>query len=124
MDGMRCMVWGGWDGVRWNGMKLSKISHGCDANEIALSSQLYGTDRTGTHDTDSRELMFLTDNAGTFFLLFSGANSYRFEAASRSAESSCNQVKTSKHGQPETLMFRMVVLRGLLARIQRLRSLP
>ena len=48
-------------------MKLSKISHGCDANEIALSSQLYGTDRTGTHDTDSRELMFLTDNAGTFF---------------------------------------------------------
>ena len=67
VDGMRCMVWGGWDGGRWNGMKLSKISHGCDANEIALSSQLYGTDRTGTHDTDSRELMFLTDNAGTFF---------------------------------------------------------
>ena len=74
VDGMRCMGWGGWDGVGWSRMKYSKIINGCDANEIALSSQLSGTDRTNTHDTDSRETHVLTRQYRHVTIFLHGAN--------------------------------------------------
>ena len=72
------MECGGWDGVDdgvgWNRMRCSKNNNGCDANEIALSSQLSSTNRANTHDADSRETHVLIRQFLHMTIFLHGAN--------------------------------------------------